>query len=712
MTMPAYSGPVTVELEPDYNQALEQFEQWFGDTMQGEIDIGWTDPGTGKLNNFKRFDAGDFDEAAAFVVETNKVPGQSVYYRPALVKAGAGQFVTDSDFLTSPGTWVDLDDEGAAEGARTLASICRPTQVVVTGEHPWKRAQLYWRHSDLVGSDLVRRINVAHARVLQGDTAVVNPTTLMRVAGTIAWPWKDGRVPELTRLVAFKQPRSQSYITAAIVKAFPLEDDATRHKPSVSGKREADPLGLGTHVRVDPVAAVEQALDGNQWHNNLTRAVAHWVNRGLDDREIMLLGRNARTSGYTVEQTDREVLAMIKGARDKWGIENPTHDMVDTAAGISPLTATSVGLIDPTKIPARKWIIDRRLVRGFVSTTIAPGGLGKSTFSMQEAVSICIGRGLTGMTVAEKGRVWVINNEDPREELERRIAAICIHFDVKFTDIADQLYLDSGVDRRLVVARHDDKGGVIATPDVDALIKEITDKNILVLIVDPFVRTHRVSENSNDEIDFVVEQFSRIARSTGCAIGLVHHTRKQAPGARSAVDDIDISRGASALNNAARVSSNLNVMSKTDAEELGLDPDDRRFYVRLDDAKGNMSAPSEYVQWYRRAGVELPNGGMAGDGDSVGVLVPWTPPAPKTFTVDSARDVFNEIQRCWKDGEPFSSAPQSDRYLVKWMIEDHKGLKKQDARNLMRSWLETGKLSEEKYDRKRKMKGLKVREWL
>src|SRR5262249_31169221 len=54
-------------------------------------------------------------------------------------------------------------------------------------------------------------------------------------------------------------------------------------------------------------------------------------------------------------------------------------------------------------------------------------------------------------------RVWFWNQEDPREELERRLAAICRSFAVKDHELFDEdgrpmLYLNSGVDRPLMLA--------------------------------------------------------------------------------------------------------------------------------------------------------------------------------------------------------------------------------------------------------------------
>src|SRR4051812_27099471 len=50
--------------------------------------------------------------------------------------------------------------------------------------------------------------------------------------------------------------------------------------------------------------------------------------------------------------------------------------------------------IEPEAIKPRQWIYGWHYQRLFVSTTIAPGGLGKTSNSMVEAVAIATGREL------------------------------------------------------------------------------------------------------------------------------------------------------------------------------------------------------------------------------------------------------------------------------------------------------------------------------
>ncbi len=39
-------------LKPEHDRILDHLETWFGDALVGQIDIGWTDGTTGRLNRF------------------------------------------------------------------------------------------------------------------------------------------------------------------------------------------------------------------------------------------------------------------------------------------------------------------------------------------------------------------------------------------------------------------------------------------------------------------------------------------------------------------------------------------------------------------------------------------------------------------------------------------------------------------------------------
>ena len=187
------------------------------------------------------------------------------------------------------------------------------------------------------------------------------------------------------------------------------------------------------------------------------------------------------------------------------------------------------------------------LLRGNLTLKIAPPGVGKSTLGIEQAVAIVTGRPITEQEVHEQTKVWIYNNEDDADELKRRLAAVLQHWDIPLDEVRGRLALNSGADRPLLVAKVDRAGTVIRMPDVDACIEHIKAHQIGAFIVDPFVETHEVAENSNEQIKAVAVMFREIARAGNCAVMLVHHTAKPPQGSSDGhAGNLNTSRGASA----------------------------------------------------------------------------------------------------------------------------------------------------------------------
>ena len=304
--------------------------------------------------------------------------------------------------------------------------------------------------------------------------------------------------------------------------------------------------------------------------------------------------------------------------------------------------AVRASSIVPAAIPRRAWVLGRRLISGFTTVTVAPGGAGKSTLTMLELLAIATGKPLTGAEVHRRGAVWVYNAEDPLDELERRMAAACQLHGIDLATL-DNVFLTSGQDNPLVLVKDLGAGPIIIGAVVRKIVQFITDNNIVAFSLDPFVRLHRVNENDNMAIDLVVQAITQIIRQTGAAASVVHHTRKKGPNGSNG--DMDSARGASALVSAARIAHTLGNMTEADAEKWGVPKDKASWYVRLDDAKANLSAPAEGVAWFSRESVSLPSG------DSVGAIQPATLKQSAGPGLKAAPEIYEAVARFVQVGE-------------------------------------------------------------
>lgn len=344
-------------------------------------------------------------------------------------------------------------------------------------------------------------------------------------------------------------------------------------------------------------------------NNVLTSLAGTMRARGMSQESILaaLLAVNNTQLGLPLSESEVELIAESI-ARYK-----PDEAKAAAAFANNPegFTSKLASLIDVAKLPKRQWIMEGRYISGFISVIVAKGGAGKSTLSMLDAVAIALNRPLTGYKIVKSGGVWIYNTEDPLEELERRLAALVINAKIPMSEL-NNVHLSSGRERPFIFATANRDSVVVDENAIDNAVNFIKENNIVLLIADPFVRTHNCNENDNMQIDKVVWCFQKIAERTGAAIGLVHHTSKA--GGANSDGNMDAARGASALVNAARIAHTMANMGEKEAGLFGITEEERQWFVRLDSAKANLSAPTRLAKWFKKVSVVLPNG------DDVGAL--------------------------------------------------------------------------------------------
>ncbi len=305
---------------------------------------------------------------------------------------------------------------------------------------------------------------------------------------------------------------------------------------------------------------------------------------------------------------------------------------------------------DPTTIPMREWLYKPAYISKFVGLTTATGGAGKSSLILVEAIAMASGKDLLGVEPARKLRVLYWNGEDPQDELERRGEAILKHYGLTKDDLGDRLFIKSGRDMPIRVAETDRSGTKIVKPMVRAMVKAIRKHRLDVVIIDPFVSSHGVPENDNGAIEKVAKKWADIADKTNCHVHLSHHTRK-ANGVAATIED---SRGASALNYAARTRRAINTMTAAEAKAAGIAGDRAHMsYFKADMANSSMTKPAAANDWYRFESVELMNGGrdelgIATPGDSVGVVVRWE---YQKLALDLSEDDAREALAALEEGK-------------------------------------------------------------
>ena len=340
-----------------------------------------------------------------------------------------------------------------------------------------------------------------------------------------------------------------------------------------------------------------------------------------------------------------------------------------------------------------QWLYGHHLLRGEVAGTNATGGTGKSTLSIAEALTMASGRMLLNENVWAPLRVVLINLEDTRNTMEKRIAAAMRFYKLSPADIGDRLIVLGKGEVKIKVARQLRSGDVERNEaTIRALIRLMHEHRGDVLSIDSFVRTHKVNENDNSAIQEVVECYEDVAQGANCAVHLWHHNRK--PGGERAT--VEAARGASAFTDACRSSRVLDIMSTKEHEQLaGIAPDllPPGFYFRAFSGRRSFAPPADQSDWFKRESIELANGDKVGVATVWQYPASWTGPPPETI----AR-IIEEIDGGMPDGTRFSNH-HSAKQRAAWPIVQKYCPDKTEGqcRQIIARWIREGRLYEDEY---------------
>jgi hypothetical protein len=359
-----------------------------------------------------------------------------------------------------------------------------------------------------------------------------------------------------------------------------------------------------------------------------------------------------------------------------------------------PIVPTGYIWRDPSRIPPREWLYDRHYVRDYVTATVAAPGVGKTSLALAEALAMVTGKPLLDVPVRKPLRIWYWNGEDPLDEIERRVAALCLHYQLRPDDLGGRLYFDSGRNIPIIVGEIVKNSPQIDKAVVDALAGECIAKKIDLLMLDPLVSAHKVPESDNGSMDYIVKAaFGAVAERANIGVDLQVHVRK-GPAGTSNDYTVDDARGASAQIGAYRSVRVLNRMAAQERDQLGIAADEAQLTFRVDMGKQNMQRPSSTAIWRKLVSVPLGNATPDRPEDIVQVAVAWKAPDVMAGIVpDDVRKVQEAIS-----AREYAANPQANDWAGH-AIAAALGLKtdtkpeKAKVNALMRAWLKSGALA-------------------
>ena len=235
---------------------------------------------------------------------------------------------------------------------------------------------------------------------------------------------------------------------------------------------------------------------------------------------------------------------------------------------------------------------------------VAPGGTGKTTLFLFEAIHVALGIPLYGLKVTSPGPVVVITAEDNAEVLYARLRELMAGLgldDGQKTEALARIYIADLCGQSLRLLRRTE--GVIRSTDLpDHIIERYGPINPAIITIDPTVSFGAGEQQySNDDAQGLVIAARRIVRAIGCCVRFVHHTGKLH--ARDGALDQYAGRGGSALPDGCRMVAIMQPWHPDSAISLplGVTPCPGEELMILARAKGSYHQPQPDI-WIARRG--------------------------------------------------------------------------------------------------------------
>jgi hypothetical protein len=174
-----------------------------------------------------------------------------------------------------------------------------------------------------------------------------------------------------------------------------------------------------------------------------------------------------------------------------------------------------------TRTEERRWLVTGLWAEEAVGIVGGEPKCCKSFLALDLAVAVAAGVPcLRRFPVVRPGRVLLYAAEDALHVVRRRLEGICAAAGVDLADLDVQvitapiLRLDLDADRA----------------SLDETVAKLAPR---LLVLDPFVRLHRIDENASGEVAPLLAFLRELQRRHGVAVALVHHAKKGGGRARA-----------------------------------------------------------------------------------------------------------------------------------------------------------------------------------
>lgn len=281
----------------------------------------------------------------------------------------------------------------------------------------------------------------------------------------------------------------------------------------------------------------ELAVDRSEWAWKLEQKM---IMNGASKEEVKFVLLNAPDgkAKFTEETVDAEVnrafakseslaeeseeeVELVTELTSKMSIEEQGGKSIKTVSKKGKKRKNKFNIVRVDEIepfdPTDFWLIEDFWENGSVGVIGAPSKSFKSTFALNLACAVATGKPFDGRKV-KQGAVLIIQGENNLSMEQHKIYAV------------------TGCDTPPPIYFVDDN---ITMEQVYRLDNDIRELGVKLLIIDPMYLLFGSGDiNRHQDIVERLEMLTRLSKNTGCAVMLIHHSRKLERGAKITTSDM------------------------------------------------------------------------------------------------------------------------------------------------------------------------------
>ncbi|VVO88112.1 hypothetical protein PS903_02136 [Pseudomonas fluorescens] len=308
-------------------------------------------------------------------------------------------------------------------------------------------------------------------------------------------------------------------------------------------------FGKGKGEAAKPSATFGGAIPEGGRNTILTSFAGSMRRRGMGHESIMAALTIENASRCSPPLPESEVATIARSVAGYAPVDVPGDPRSSVFLGPSGGARCSALLTEPEE---HEFIVDG-LIPVCNGVMAAPGGVGKTTVTIYEAICLALGLDVYKRKVLRPGASLFVTGEDEREDYEYRLYWLMNTMQLTDTQrkiVTAAIFFEDVSDQMVRLAELNDSGNIVMTSYVDDLCRLYAGEGLVICNIDPLVYFSPGERLVNDSESAMCQVGKRLSRELNCHVRFIAHTSKAV--ARDAITDQYAGRGGAALADGSR----------------------------------------------------------------------------------------------------------------------------------------------------------------